>query len=475
MLGNSDWSGLFQESNLKLVEHYAQEKGSWCALSYCWGSILAYKTMTDNRESHMQGIKFSRLPKTLQDAIFITRYLRQQYIWIDCLCIIQDDKADWQREAAHMANIYSNSYLTISAARANDSSEGFLGDRTIKSTYPASVQDEEGSFQLYFWTFGTYDVNVSPCSAQSNDMDPLMEPLSTRAWTLQERLLPVRTLHFATNQMYWDCADMLQGENGKHLVDVDPDFRVDDIAKSVVPSSTSQRSWYQLIAAFSSRNITYASDYLPALSGTIAAIQERTGEICYAGLWKSHFLEGLLWRLEHPNDVTVWTKKKPRKLEVWRAPSWSFAAVEGNISYYYAGLTDYDTDYCAELEHCSVETVGENPLGELKGGFARIRGPVTAINLVENDGKEQENTAGLDCLLQLREQEFVEAKILFDFERDEHCEALMLTPHTGLAVALVDATKREYVRVGTIHVPEGSDSSLLSASQYPESTSIVLL
>lgn len=80
----------------------------------------------------------------------VVRYLDIGYIWIDCLCILQDSKADWEHEAAHMADIYSNAYLTIAASRAKHCGEGFLGTRKVDSSLHVCVEDKEGSFELYF-------------------------------------------------------------------------------------------------------------------------------------------------------------------------------------------------------------------------------------------------------------------------------------------------------------------------------------
>jgi hypothetical protein len=153
----------------------------------------------EDLESHKRGIDFVRLPRTLQDAIMMTRYLDLQYIWIDCLCIVQDDKLDWDREAGNMADTYSNSYLTIAAARASHSAEGFLGTRSTKIMSQISFSDEEGPFQLYF---RGYDIRkdahehnravttaILVCTPFLVNAGPWLrndqnEPLSKRGWTL---------------------------------------------------------------------------------------------------------------------------------------------------------------------------------------------------------------------------------------------------------------------------------------------------
>jgi hypothetical protein len=68
----------------------------------------------------------SHLPKTLQDAIRLTQELGIRYIWIDSICIIQDDKEDWEHESANMLSVYANASLTIAASNGNDSHKGLF-------------------------------------------------------------------------------------------------------------------------------------------------------------------------------------------------------------------------------------------------------------------------------------------------------------------------------------------------------------
>jgi hypothetical protein len=145
-----DWRLLFKLKSCKLIQNAAGERGQYVALSYCWGNHLAYTTTKDNIERHKRMIPFSDLPRTLQDAMFLVRYLGLRYIWIDCLCIVQDDKADWEREAARMADVYSKSYLSIAATRASHCDEGFLHPRKVRDREPIRFEDDEGTFELYF-------------------------------------------------------------------------------------------------------------------------------------------------------------------------------------------------------------------------------------------------------------------------------------------------------------------------------------
>src|SRR6187402_1984048 len=129
---------------VRIVET-ANLKGRYVALSHCWGDPKRHPLMSTHAtlNDHMSGIKISSLPRSFVDAIKVCIFLRIQYLWIDCLCIVQDDKcghrpsktpklilfsAEWLAEAEKMAEIYQQSYLTVAATRAQNSQHGFLFD-----------------------------------------------------------------------------------------------------------------------------------------------------------------------------------------------------------------------------------------------------------------------------------------------------------------------------------------------------------
>lgn len=244
----------------------------------------------------------------------------------------------------------------------------------------------------------------------------------------------------------------------------------------------SRDAWFRLIQEYTSRDMTYQSDKLPALSGIISALQNLTGDTYYAGIWKSWFMKGLLWRLQSPEwDMYVFTPKQPFKLDFYRAPSWSFASVEGVALYNAVDYVDAG-NFCAQLEDCSVAPKGNNPLGELKSGLARITGPVTSIVSVDHSVTRN----GRDCKVLLRDRRLVAAGVYFDFEPYDSCQILMITPHTGIAITPVGTEKDTFVRVGVVSVPLlWDDVELLRASErrgryltvseFPQPTSITLL
>ena len=189
----------------------------YVALSHCWGNLSEEEkrkicTTGENFRSRQKGFSINDLPRTFQDAIRVTRELGQQYLWIDSLCILQDDdKKDWKYEAKRMEDVFSSAYCVIAAHPATSSEEssapsphkGFL-QRGISSRY-VQITDASGR-RIYF---------CADMDDFENDVNK--SPLNTRGWVLQERALSRRTVHFTTNHMYWECGEGVCCENLNRL------------------------------------------------------------------------------------------------------------------------------------------------------------------------------------------------------------------------------------------------------------------
>lgn len=111
--------------DVKLVESKGM-KGKYCALSHCWGPEhkRSLCTTKGNLEEHHISVPSDKLPKTFKDALVITKGIGIDYLWIDYLCIVQDDHDEWERESANMGSLYEKATLMIAASAASDSSEG---------------------------------------------------------------------------------------------------------------------------------------------------------------------------------------------------------------------------------------------------------------------------------------------------------------------------------------------------------------
>jgi hypothetical protein len=286
---------------------------SWIALSYCWGGPQPIRTTTETIQAHCASIPVAILPATLRDAIHVTRSLGQCYLWVDCLCIIQDDDNDKAQEINKMPAIYSGATLTIVAARAETCAEGFLHDRAVyqpRLIIPTLLSSCQNSVaHLVSWGLGS--------TFSWDDQVNHTEPVETRGWTFQEHILSKRTLYYGTFEMTYACSKQVRSESSYF-----PSYSLHPHGElhSKFPEDGNDVSqiyekWISLVEIYSYRKLTFSSDRLIAFS----AIAQHFATACSfesadyrAGAWKSLMIPCLLWN----------TDPKPRSDLEYSAPSW---------------------------------------------------------------------------------------------------------------------------------------------------------
>ncbi|KFA49859.1 hypothetical protein S40293_01328 [Stachybotrys chartarum IBT 40293] len=293
----------------------------FACLSHCWGLTEHLMLNSHTSDKLWKGIYTSELPRSFQDAIWLANQLGIHYLWIDSLCILQDDVEDWARKSAHMGEIYQNATITIAATQANDSSKGFL-DKTLERIYtptPISVGGIHGQAFLF-----PIPLKFAGDPARLAEMED--EPLATRGWALQERYMARRTIHFTQDQVLLEIKGQLFSEDSgfaRGLPTRSP-FTLSD-------STRENPAWTQVVERYSRRNFTREQDKLPALAGLAAyfsSIPEdetsRQEKRYLAGLWSTDMVKYLCWRVayRHPPE--------PRPTE-YRAPTWSWASIDGPI------------------------------------------------------------------------------------------------------------------------------------------------
>jgi len=164
--------------------------GEYLALSHCWGDPSDMATVLTNEtfnEYITTGLAFELLPKTFQDAVLFTRSLGKRYLWIDSLCIIQNNADDWDREAATVCSVYQGALLTIAAASSSSGRGGLLYE---PPTHRITRTTPNGPYTL----FGRESIRHKEKEY----------PLLTRGWASQERLLSPRTLYFGSKELLWE-------------------------------------------------------------------------------------------------------------------------------------------------------------------------------------------------------------------------------------------------------------------------------
>jgi hypothetical protein len=95
-------------------------------LSYCWVQNLLVKLTCSTLQELEAELPLSLLPETIRDTVTVTRKLKVPYLWVDSLCIVQDDSDDKDEELGKMADIYQRAVLTISALGARQGEGLFL-------------------------------------------------------------------------------------------------------------------------------------------------------------------------------------------------------------------------------------------------------------------------------------------------------------------------------------------------------------
>lgn len=186
-----------------LVLHEGDTEGSYSALSYVWGREQTFATTVDTIERNKRGFAGTDLPKTLQDAVFLTWTLGLEYIWIDSICIIQDSDEDRNIELPKMSQYYRNSYVTISAAVAETVDSGFLIPRDECEDRPDCGLPKDLMHLPYICPASENKQAVGKILFRGDSSCRLCdEPISKRAWTLQESILAPQILSYGTRLLF---------------------------------------------------------------------------------------------------------------------------------------------------------------------------------------------------------------------------------------------------------------------------------
>lgn len=324
------------------LEEGAGRRALYVTLSHCWGKsrpvCLTRKTL---HELLAQGMPISSLPATYRQAVHITCGLDHdiKHIWIDSLCIIQDDPTDWTSESRLMASVYGNAYLNLAASSAEDASAGFLGSRSAISTY------SETSKVYYLPNSGLYAQRMNPhqfyCvsgwSGEQEYQAVAPPPLLGRAWVLQERLLASRVVYFDDLELLWECRAAADCECSSLALCPTTKGQWSEI-DSYKNSTIWIVRWRDLIEEYSSMSLTYDADRLRALEGMATTVGARLGRHKYMqGVWTINMKSFLAWEVSN---------EFPRPSQQI-APSWSWAAVRGRIVFNEAVGTGARVECCS--------------------------------------------------------------------------------------------------------------------------------
>lgn len=358
----------------------------YAALSYCWGdkqdAKTQLKTETATLERRLKGIPCEMMTPAIRDAVELTRAIGLRYIWIDALCIVQDDATDWSYESGQMNRVFHGAFVTFCGLHSTSCHESFLTRaRTLKIPFHSTLQPTiNGYFSIRLQPFvgGIYDRDMA---RETYEADLVRSQWNRRAWTYQEAKLSTRLLLLGSSKIHFRCGTHQWSEGDEKLSRLhESDFllhdRIAGIKQGEFPVSSLYANWDFLVADYCNRSLTNTEDRLPAISGLAQLVCETLGDHYLAGFWKSGILKGLAWK-GTSNSYSLQNHLQNIRERNYIAPSWSWAACVGWVKMETCASWQAISE-CTLLD-AEVKTDLHNPFGRVYGGYLRIRGKVAPI------------------------------------------------------------------------------------------------
>lgn len=376
----------------------SSERPRYAALSYCWGppedAKSQTKTFKSTLDQNLQGISFRTLSPVLKDAVMVTQGLEIPYLWIDALCILQDDISDWQRHCGQMADVYGKAQATIIAASSKTCLEGFLKPRrrTLRLPYRSVRRPEiQGSFMVYFTH--AYNRNESGRSYGSVCSQDLYHcRWARRGWTFQEDMTSKRKIVFGNDDVHFNCGRKIEvssnhGRTGGGCPTLLEYLRDPDEASRL-------KSWEKAMkgyADFDETSFTQPTDLLPALSGLAKLYGDELQDRYHAGHWQRSLHTSLVWSQKQKRgkpllcDIEVQERRSQRLCMV---PTWSCLTRKG-LSFDFDVMNfDMDCGECLPMElesHISIldppeGAIDEDPYVISQNGSLHLAGHILRLS-----------------------------------------------------------------------------------------------
>ena len=311
----------------------------YLALSYVWGGPQPLQLLLENLNKMQTPGVFADLdpdiPATIRDAMTMTRLLGERYIWVDALCIVQDDYARKEPELRSMDDIYFYATLTIIAGYGSSAYAGLPG---VRDGTRNSIQHLERIQDLLI---------VNRLLTSKDTIDGAV--WNSRAWTYQERILAKRKLFVSATQVTFKCQHTEQelcedvrnfptrsslaswkGKGGVRSEKWNTSTVSEDEA---IPTGAVNTVVYsQIVQKFTSRQLSFANDILNAFIGVSNRLAPLFKDGFRFGLPKNELDTQLLWQPQ--------TNIK-RRIDLASGrpiyPSWSWAGWEGEVIGNFAG------------------------------------------------------------------------------------------------------------------------------------------
>lgn len=356
---------------VKLVEMLPEGQKKYVALSYSLGD--RFESGSSSEEQFEFGeISIEPLPKMFRDAILVTRILGAQYLWIDSLCL-PGNRTEWERDSEEVGSVYTNAYLTIAATGAGSVTDGLLLTRPARNSILLPYKSHDDDTSPDFITATTLSLRKE---ALGKYKEMTEEPSSKDLWCFQERVLSRRVVHFASDQLYFECEGHFRSEDG-----FPQNQRYHTTAKELLAGpdwyreQTALGRWHRIVRDYGQRQLKTPSDKLPGMANIARAFQRLLDDEYIAGLWKSSLMESLCWQS---------LRCKPMSENV--APSWSWASVDGTAA---TSIVDCTLLPIATIHDIQVSLESDSkPFSNINSASITIEGPMIPLKLVERENPE---------------------------------------------------------------------------------------
>jgi hypothetical protein len=379
----------FSDMRLEIRQDGGWNDVPYTVLSHCWGGYMPLQLTEENIDEMTTKIEFGKLHLTFKHAIIATKFLPPDldvhYIWIDSLCIIQQQalKQDFNIEAPKMGSIYRNALVCFAATFGRNGKAGLFRERNDLSLRPYLARpewDEKGR------TFA--------CEDRRPEQNMLIDSaLGQRGWCFQEAILAPRVVHFSAQQLFWECSTLTSNEAYPHGLperySSRKSFSLDTWTKHHIgpygnPETQPYNIWDKMVSLYSQCKLTQNTDKLVAIGSLALGLQKRLEGIdtYVAGLWKSQLPQTLNWELSDCRSGPG-----AHRPEDWRAPSWSWASADGQVNL----NSESSTSVIAHAKVIDLRISYRNnniALGVTEAEL-HIRGPIGLVDLEFSHSKEE--------------------------------------------------------------------------------------
>jgi hypothetical protein len=349
VVGNEDRE-VHSKAPVRLVESInLTGDRTYACLSHRWDSSgRTIITEQATYEKHRNSLRFEDLDLAYQETVHIMRQLAMRYLWIDSLCIIQDNTEDWEAESKTMAMVYNRAFFTLARQCDSNTSLRCIPDLSHRVSDP----------------FISPPIYARPVIRHIWDRSAFL--LSSRGWVYQERLLSPRTIHFSDQEIFWECYEISTCQCGIEV-------RYGDFYSRTIPkichaealclknrtlkpeTSALRQRWRQIVEEYSRLYLTKPSDKLHAVQGCAEQIREYLAESYHFGLWQGDLMGDMAWTAIDPS---------PRPTCQHSTPTWSWASTSGSA------------EYCSLAETLSHAQLAMDPA---RNGICSTQAPTTML------------------------------------------------------------------------------------------------